>query len=283
LAARQHGVVSLDQFRRLGLIASAVRSRIQRGTLHRVHSGVYAVGHPLLSEKGRVLAAVSACGPGAVLSHRSSADLWGIRPYRGRGVHVIVPGQAGRRRPGILPHRLPLHPAEVTELDAVPCTTVARTLLDLAEVVDRPGMERAIERSEQMRLFDLAGVELVIARAAGRPGARLLRDALRTDPPLTPHELQRRFLALCRVARLPIPATDHIVAGAERDFVWPLHRLVAETDGYSTHGTRRAMQRDRTRDRDLVRAGWRVVRFTWEDVVQRPGEVARELSELLKP
>src|SRR5918995_5102756 len=135
LAERQHGVVALPQLRELGLAPSAVRSRVTRGRLHRVHRGVYSVGHPVLSVRGRWMAAVLACGPGAALSHRSAAALWGIRPSARTAIDVTVPRHLRGRAHIDVHHANTVAAGDLTTVDRIPCTTVARTLLDLAAVV----------------------------------------------------------------------------------------------------------------------------------------------------
>jgi hypothetical protein len=277
-------VVALRQLRDLGLSGSGARTRVARGALHRVHLGVYAVGHPTLTAKGRWAAGALACGPGAVLSHRSAAALWGVRATTRAAVEVTVPGQAGRARAGIHAHRCRLHDVERTTIDGIPCTTLARTLLDLAEVVDSDALEQACERAEVLELFDLREIEGVLARADGRQGAPLLRAALAesvTDAGFTRSELERRFLELCTRAGLPRPLVNSWVAleggGYEVDFLWAEQRLIVEVDGWSTHGNRRAFRRDRRRDVDLEVEGYSVLRFTWEDVVLHGPEVVRKL------
>lgn len=288
LAARQHGVVALAQLRMLGMSASAVRDRVATGRLHRVHRGAYAVGHPLLPAEGRWMAAVLSCGPGSVLSHRSAAALLGLRPSARTGIDVSAPGRAGRSRIGIDAHRAATLAAEdLTSVRGIPCTTVARTLLDLAEVVDCRALERACEQAEMLRLLDLRAVDDVLKRAAGRRGAPILRAVfadLDFGATLTRSELEERFLALCASSGVPRPRVNACVnvngGSLEVDFLWPERRLIVETDGRRAHGTRQAFERDRRRDQRLALAGWRVVRFTWRQVVHEPAEVAETLKAL---
>jgi very-short-patch-repair endonuclease len=286
LAERQHGVVTLGQLRSLGLTASGVRDRAVRGRLHRVHRGVYSVGHPLLTGRGRLMAAVLACGHDAVLSHRSAAGWWGLRPDSRRQVDVTLPRRT-RGRTGIDVHATAtLRPEDVTVHDGVPCTSVARTLLDLAEVVDRRGVERAVEQAEVLRLYDGNAMEEVLARAAGRRGAEILRRlAPAPGPGLTASELEERFLALCRTAALPQPEVNAWLALGDgtikADFLWRAERLLVETDGHASHGTRGAFERDRRRDQQLVVAGFRVVRFTWRQVAAEPDLVSATVGALL--
>jgi hypothetical protein len=288
LAARQHGVVGLAQLCKIGLGEDAVWSRCSAGRLHRVHQGVYAVGHPLLTRKGRLMAAVLACGEAAFISHRSAADLWGIAPTERRVIDVASPTRAGRRHHMLSVHRL-WEPADedVTSVDGIPCSSVARTLLDLAGVVNQSRLERAVERTEVLRLFDLREVDELLARAGARPGTRRLRNALgpiRHDE-ISRSDLERRFLALARRHSLPLPASNAWVSvpggGFEVDFLWDRERLVVETDGHRFHSTRTAFESDRRRDQLLVAAGYDVVRFTWRQVTDAPAEVATTLRALL--
>jgi predicted transcriptional regulator of viral defense system len=240
IAASQHGVISLTQLRELGLSARAVQNRVAIGKLHRIHRGVYAVGHPVLSKEGRWMAAVLACGPDALLSHRSAAALWGIRPTARSRIDVTLGRPTGRALPGIDIHRTrTLGAQDATKVTNIPCTTVARTLLDLADVVDRRGLERAVEQAEILRLLDLTAVDDVLARAAGRRGAPVLRAIVADydpEPAPTKNELERRFLELCRNAALPSPRVNAWVTveadGFEVDFSWPDARLIVEVDGY---------------------------------------------------
>jgi very-short-patch-repair endonuclease len=275
LAARQYGVVSLEQLRGVGLSASAVRKRVSRGRLCRLHRGVYAVGHPVLKAEGRWLAATLACGSGAVLSHGTAADALGLRPSDSRRIDITVPSRGGRARTGIELHRsATLTGEDVTTVSDIPCTSVARTLIDLAEVVDRRALERACERAEILRVFDRIEIEEDISRAKGRKGAALLAAVLNEDHHAleapTRQELEKRFFRLCERSGIPRPRVNHRVEGFEVDFCWPAERLIVETDGWETHGTRRAFERDRARDRRLTEHGWRVVRFTWRQLESAP-------------
>jgi restriction endonuclease-like protein/putative AbiEi antitoxin of type IV toxin-antitoxin system len=288
LALSQHGVMSLGQFIELGLSASGVRHRVRIGRLYRVHAGVYALS-PKFTAHGKRMAAVLACGPGAVLSHRDAADLWGLRRSSRVAVDVTVSGRSGRRQAGIDVHRpRNLSAADATEHEGIPCTTVAWTLLDLAEVVNGRQLQSACRRAEILRLFDLGAVEDVLERGRGRRGVDPLEVALSRLAPstmLTRNELERLFVALGMRAGLPRPSVNTWIelpgGGAEIDFAWPDRRLAIETDGYETHGTRSAFEDDRRRDQLLAMAGWRVIRFTWRQIVDDSGEVEKVLRALL--
>src|SRR4051812_36910376 len=179
LANRQHGVVAYRQLIRLGLRRRAIQHRVQSGRLHRIHKGVYAVGHRVLTPMGWRMAAVLACGPDALLSHASAAQLWDlIRRYSAR-VHVTVPSRGGRAQPGLVVHRVrSLDPRDCAVRNGIPVASVARTLLDLAAVVDASRLTRAIEAAEREGHFDLTAVNELLARSRGRRGARQLRSIL---------------------------------------------------------------------------------------------------------
>jgi Transcriptional regulator, AbiEi antitoxin/Protein of unknown function (DUF559)/AbiEi antitoxin C-terminal domain len=290
LASRQHAVVSLVQLKALGLSESAVRSRVGAGRLHRVHRGVYAVGHPLLTVRGRLMAAVLACGRDAVLSHRSAAELWGLRDSARANIDVTSPRRAGRSRGGIDVHRADtLQPDDVTDHDTIPCTTVARTLLDLADVVNRRQLERACDEADVRRLLDATALDAVLSRANGRRGAPVLRAILAEydiGEGITRNDFEEAFLALCDRAGLPRPEINVWIAlpdggHAQADFLWRDRRLIVETDGRAAHATRRAFEHDRRRDQRLLVAGWRVIRVTWRRLTQEPEELAGILHALL--
>jgi very-short-patch-repair endonuclease len=281
LAMRQHGVVARRQLEALGLGRGAVAHRITVGRLHAVHRGVYAVGHRRLSGRGHWMAAVLACGSGAALSHASAAALWELRPSEAPLVDVAVRAGAGRTLAGVRAHRLGgLRDDEVTAVDAIPVTTVARTLLDLAAVVPRRGLERTLDQAEVRELFDLRSLHATLGAHPGHHGAGMLARALRehqAGTTLTRSELEERFLALCNAHAIPRPQVNARVAGLEVDFLFAAERLVVEVDGFRFHRGRAAFERDRDRDAILALAGVRVLRFTHRQVSERPGLVAAAL------
>jgi very-short-patch-repair endonuclease len=282
LAGRQHGVVTRAQLRALGVGDHGVYARVRTGRLHRAYRGVYAVGHRRLTREGRLIAAVLACGHGAVLSHASAAALWEIRASAATVIDVTVPSQNGRTRvPGIRIHRSRrLGPGDVTRKDGIAITTVARTLLDLADVLSRRALKRAIDETEYLRLFDLTAIVAVVRSNPGRRGKRLL-ELCGAPPQLTRSELEQRFLALVERAGLPQPRVAARVLGYEVDFFWPEAELVVETDGWAAHGTRAAFERDRARDRRLLRSGICSIRVTASDVARGDALVA-ELRDLVR-
>ncbi len=284
LAAGQHGVVSLEHLRATGLGRGAIAHRIAEGRLHRIHRGVYAVGHRLLTREGRWRAATLAC-PEAVLSDGDAAAVWDLRPPSEQPVvHVTLATRAGRKqRDGMRIHRRALADDERVQHRGLPVTTVARTILDLAETLRPPALARAIERADALALFDLRALDQTLVRHPNRRSARNLAAVLQTyrDATCTRSDLEAVFLALCDDNGLPRPTTNTLVQGKEVDFLWRAQRLVVETDGHRDHATRAAFERDRARDATLTVAGYRVVRFTHRQVTREPRVVAGTLASLL--
>lgn len=284
LAARQHGVVARRQLLKLGLGAGAIDHRLAEGGLHRVHAGVYAVGHMALAPRGRLMAAVLACGEGAVLSHRCAAAHWELRASAQRAVDVTVVGEGRRSRPGIVVHRARrLHPDDRALRLGIPVTAVARTLLDLAEVLPRDQVQRAFEEAERLRLLDLRAIESLCRRSHGRRGLRPLLALLAhaRSAPATRSELERRFLQLCRDAALPLPAVNVLVEGFEVDALWRTQKLIVELDSHAFHRNQAAFERDRVRDAALQLAGYRVVRITSRRLDTAPSVVVQTITALL--
>ena len=290
VAAAQHGVVTLAQLRAIGFAPSTVRARVAAGRLHRLHDGVYAVGHPGVGAHGRWLAAVLACGPGAVLSHLSAAALWGIRPSQSTVIDVSSGTRAGRSRPGIRAHRgAGIAPAEITMVAGIPCTGIARTIVDVAALLAPGALEYTIHRAQTAGLLDREELAGVLARAPLRAGAGRVRRIVSLELPgedRARSRLERRLLRICQRAGLPPPRVNAWIAldgghGLEVDFCWPEQRLVVETDGATFHRTARALENDAARDRSLTLEGWRVVRFTDRQVSEDPVRVAAQLRRLL--
>lgn len=283
LAARQHGVLSAAQLIGLGLTREAIRRRREAGRLHEIHFGVYAVGHRAIGDRGRWLAAVLAGGPGAVLSHRSAAELWGSMPLTGRTPDVTVP--RGRRPSGTLTVHWPrgLEPADRTVRDGIPVTTPTRTLLDLAAVLAPRQLEAAFDEADRLGLIDRERLA-ALCRLRGRRGVREFRRLaarLLPDPVRTRSALEYRFLKLCRDRGLPQPEANARVAGLEVDALWRAGRLVVELDGHAYHRGRAAFERDRIRDATLQSVGYRVLRITHQRLEDDADGVLAAIGGLL--
>src|SRR4051812_855658 len=284
LAARQHGVVSHAQLRALDIAPRAIAHRLAAGRLHRVHQGVYAVGHTVLGVRGRWMAAVLACGPAAALSHASAAALWEIRASDAVYTDVTA-RRTGRKRPGIRIHRPRTLPAsEVSERHGIPTTTPARTILDLAATLQPDRLNYVLDAAERRQLTDYPALDALARAHPGHRGAAKLRRALRTHTAgavLTKSELERRFLALCKERGLPQPMVNVHHAGVEVAFLSPEPRAAVEPDGWESPRTRQAFERARRRDAALTRAGSRTPRFTHRRVIHEPAAVAATLAAAL--
>lgn len=254
-------MVSVLQLLELGVGDGAIKHWVARGRLHRVHQGVYAVGHSMLSQRGRWMAAVLAGGPGTVLSHRAAAGLWGLRDTR--ALEITSPRHL--RRPGIITHRAALLPDEVEKRDGIPVTTAARTTFDLAAVLPRPDVEAAFHQSEFRQLTGPLSLGALVARYPGRRGTAtikaILEDAQQTTG-ITKSDLEQAFLAFLDDHGLPRPHRNSLVEGYEADCVWPHAKLIVELDSWDAHHGRRPFESDRLRDRKLLLAGWRTLRVT---------------------
>jgi very-short-patch-repair endonuclease len=267
IADRQHGIVGRGQLLEAGWSGSRIDREVRDGRLHRVHAGVYAVGHRPRTHAARWMAATLACD--ADLSHHSAGALHEL-PISDNGLtRVTTSGRA--RRAGIDAHRAHLHPRDRTVRQGIPVTTVARTLADLARILDDQSLHRVIREAQFSDRFDDDRVRDALTR---RPSRRLA--AYLDDPTVTQTDLEDRFLRICRRYRIPMPVTQH-GARPRVDFAWPDRNLVVEVDGWQAHRTRVAFQDDRSNTNRLQLAGNIVLRYTWDDVRIRHAEVAGQL------
>ena len=279
-------MVDYGDLLRLGYGPGAIQHRARTGRLHRLYRGVYAVGRKSVSREGRWLAAVRACGPDAALSHLSAAALWELLRDARDTIDVTVPGRT-RRGPGDLTvHNVRrLHDDDRGCIDHIPVTSVARTLLDIAERVPPRRLARAVDEAERLFLFDLRAIDALCQRSTGRRGVRLLREAIERYHPMAPitrSELERLFVELCDRAHLPRPAMNLFVAGHEVDAAWLDRGLAVEVDSFEFHRTRAAFEADRRRDTALQREGFRVLRVTDGRLKQDPAGVAADIRALLR-
>jgi very-short-patch-repair endonuclease len=285
LAVRQHGVVSVWQLMNLGYGRSAVDRLVAKGHLHRLHRGVYAVGHTRLTLRGWWMAAVLACGPGAVLSHRSAAALWELHRAASGPIDVTIPGR-GRRGPKSVRSHLTraLDLADTTIRDGIPVTSIARTLLDFAETEPRQRLRRALETGERLELIDGRALHTLMARSAGRRGLRALNEALAAmngSAPWTQSDLEDRFLSLIREAHLPEPQCNVVVEGYLVDCWWPAPRVVAEVDSFGFHKTREMFESDRKEDTVMQLAGITVLRPTERRIEHEPQALLSDVKTML--
>jgi very-short-patch-repair endonuclease/predicted transcriptional regulator of viral defense system len=284
LAQRQYGLVTYRQLRRLGFSSGKVGRSSQALRLHRVHRGVYCVGHAVLPDRGRCLAAAMACGRGAVVSHRAAAWLWGLLPGCPRTIDVTVP-QHGARRAGIeLHHSSTLVPEEHGKFGPIPATALPRTLLDLAATTSPRLTWNAVDRAERRDLLHLGEIDAMLKRRRGHRGAARLRVALSIyrEPGFFRARSERLLRRLVKKAGLPQPLINTWVDRFEIDVYWEEERFAVEVDGWEAHRTRRAFENDRLRQEEMKLAGIDVVRISARRIEQRPGEVGRNLALLLR-
>lgn len=283
LAARQYGVVAAAQLRELGFSWAAIGRMRRAGRLHRVHRGVFAVGHELVGDRGRCLAAVRACGHGTVVSHAAAAWLWGLLPSCPQPVEVTVPSH-GQRRVGIaVHHSSTLTAEEWGRIGAIPVTALARTLLDLAATARPRTLWNAVEKAERLDRLDLGAIDAMLGRRRGHRGAARLRRALEIyrAPVFSRSRSERLFLALCKDAGLPPPALNTWVGRFEIDAYWERERFAVEVDGWETHRTRRAFEGDRLRREDLLLAGIESIGISASRIERAPNQVGRRLAIFL--
>lgn len=288
LADRQHGVVARRQLAALGVGPRAIENRLLRRSLICLHRGVYAVGHRQLRIEGRWLAAVLAAGRGAVLSHRDAAALHGMRkPPESRKVSVTAPGNVRGTAALWVFGRRTLTPEDRAIVRAIPVTSPARTLVDLAPMLTLGQLQSTLGETDRKGLLDVRAVERALARVKSRHGqghARL-RAALdahaKHGAVLIRSWLEERFLDLVLDAGLPRPLFNAPATGFEVDALWPDHGVVVELDGWADHKEREAAARDRDKTNRLQVAGYVVLRFLYGDVVSRPAEVAGAIGAML--
>ncbi len=287
LAGQQYGVVGRWQLRDLGVSGTAIDIRLESARLHPLHRGVYAVGHRVLTVEGHWMAAVLAGGPGAVLSYRSAGQLWGLVPRSG-AVSEITRSKACRARPGIRAHRMALRQDEIEVEAGIPVTSVARTQFDLAGVLPRRQMERVVNEAEVRGLTSRLSLPHLLERYPGRRGNRTLRQLLADGEPggITRNEFEERFVAFLDAHALPRPRLNATISLRgrffEADCLWVAQRLMVELDGRAVHGTERAFERDRQRDRILLAEGWRSTRITWRQLRDEPEAIAADLQRALQ-
>jgi hypothetical protein len=239
------------------------------------------------------MAAVLACGPGAVLSHRSAARLHELRDWGYTKIEVTIPGRSARAHPGVAVHRsTTLTDEDVTVVNNIPCTTVHRTLLDLAEVVDQRQLERAFDQADSLEVLDLAAINDQLARNPTRPGAKAVKAVLDEHfigTTLTRNEHEELLLSITRGLGLPDPECNALIVLPDGgpplhpDFVWRDQRIIVEADSDKWHGSRQRQEIDRRRDQRLTAAGWRVIRTSWRQMTYRPDELRKILLKLLGP
>ncbi|MBK5232347.1 MAG: type IV toxin-antitoxin system AbiEi family antitoxin domain-containing protein [Thermoleophilia bacterium] len=296
LAGRQHGVITRKQALEAGLPPELIASRVRKGWLVLVFRGVYAVGLAMLDRRGRWMAATLAAGPEAVLSRRSAAALHGLIAPRSGPIEVtrfaggsrrkVSMASPGSRRFNVVVYRTKALPErDVTIIEGIPVTSLARTTLDLAASESLDGMKSVLGESERLRIFSRPDLIEVAERGRGWPGTTNLQRALSEWDPQeveTRTKLEEAMLRLCRAHGLPTPEVNSLFGPYLPDFLWREARLIVEVDGFETHGTFRAFKGDRRRDVDLMLERFRVARFAWDDLVNYPDDTAARIRGLLE-
>jgi very-short-patch-repair endonuclease len=282
LADAQHGVIARWQLDRAGVRTDSIDGRISRGVLHRLHRGVYAVGHRALTVEARWMAAVLAFGPEAVMSHRSAAQLWGLMPRSPIAPEVTRPGFV-RTRAGLVVHRSVLRSDEIELESRIPVTSAARTQFDLAGMLSRRQMERVMNEAKVRGLTSRLSLPHLLERYPGRRGNATLRELLADKEPggITRNDFEERFVAFLDAHGLPRPRFNATIALRgrffEADCLWAAQRLMVELDSRAVHGTDRAFESDRQRDRILLAEGWRSTRITWRQLRDESEAIAADL------
>ncbi len=284
MAQQQLNLVTTRQLITAGISRDAICTRHQRGTLHRIHHGVYLFGTAILLPGARELAAVLACGEDAVVSHRSAASLWGLASPARDVTEITVTGQSRRSREGLRVHRVrSLNTAERRLNSGIPVTSPARTVIDFASQAAGDELERAIAEAYALGLTTERELLRAITRNQHRHGVAALKAELDREggPAWTRMEGERRMKLLVRQGRLPPPLVNAQVGGYEVDFYWPAHNLIVEVDGYQFHGHRAAFERDRRKQTVLAAAGYIVMRVTWRQLDEEPLAVIASIAQAL--
>jgi very-short-patch-repair endonuclease len=281
VTSRQHGAVTHAQLEALGLGPGAIEWRVKHGRLHRVHRGVYLVGHTAPTRFTPEMAAALACGSRAMVSHDSAGLMWMLLRERPRVAEVTVPGPWKPLHPGLRTHcSQTLTPQERRRLHGIPVTSPARTLLDLAARHRADRLERMVADAERRGLVRPSELVEQLGRNPRRRGSATLRTVLRIGggPALTRSEAEARLLKLVRAAGLPVPQANVIVEDHEVDLLWREARVIVEFDGFAFHGDRVAFESDRLRDAELQAMGFRALRVTWRQLVDDPGGVIDRIA-----
>jgi very-short-patch-repair endonuclease len=282
LARAQHGVVARSQLLALGYTRRELEQRLHNGRLHHISHGVYAVGRRQLTPHGRWIAAVLACGDGAVLSYRSAAELWGIgREWEGR-IDVSIPRRSRLERRGVKVRCRPSLPSRsLVRRFGIPVTTPVQTLIDLATELKPLRLERAVNQADVHDLVDPETLRRELDGFVGMPGVKTLRTMLdRHTFRLSDSDLEILFRPLARAAAFPSPLSKHRVPGYEVDFWFPEQGLVVETDGLRYHRTPSQQARMAKRDQKHTASGLRVLRFTHWQIAYAPDEVTAVLRRI---
>lgn len=280
LVRKSHGVVTRQEALGVGVSKAELLRRVTIGALIPIHRGVFRVGHRAPSLEARYTAAVKACGDRSLLAGRAAAYLFGLLKGSPSSPEVLTPTE--RRIKGVITHRSRgIEPMDATKWRGIAVTTVPRTLVDLAAVLEPDALARACHEAEVRYGVTPAAVEAVLARRRNSPGARVLRRVLWGEIPVSLSRLESAFIAGLREAGLAIPETNRLVDSCRVDCRWPEHRLTVELDSYRYHHTRHAWEQDRQREREARARGDEFRRYSWSDVTEEPEAMLADLRSLL--
>ncbi len=285
IADAQRGLITTLQLLAAGLSRTGIDRRVALGRLTRIHDGVFAVGRGGLDTRARWKAATLASGPAALLSHLCGAALWGIWPEPAGDPHVVIQGNGRKGHLGIKMHRMRrMEVSDRASVEGIPVTSLELTSLHLASLLSTRSLERSIVKAARHPEFRLDEAVALCERSKGRPGVGRLRTVVTRD--LTAElrslsELEIRFVQLLRAHRISIPDVNHDVEALIVDAIWHDHRAIVELDGFEFHKLPRDLRNDNARNRRLVLAGYRVIRFVWDDIARNPGEVVAAVKALL--
>jgi hypothetical protein len=275
LASSAKGIATRPELLQAGLSSDEIRHRLEIGALLPEYPGVYRVGHRAPNLESSYMAAVKACGDGALLSGLAAAHLLGLVKGKAPPPEVTAPTRrrAARYSPSICRN-------DGTKWKGIPVTTVPRTLIDLAPRLSEERLARACHEAGVLHKTTPAMVERLLKQNA--PGATKLRAVLRGDAKVLLSKLEKRFVERLRGAGLPLPETNKVASGRRVDCRWPEHKLTVELNSYTFHNSKHSWQQDYTRQREAYDRGDAFRSYTWEDVFEGPGQMMRELIELLR-
>lgn len=279
---QQHGVVARSQLVAIGMSVAAIRNRLESGRLHELHRGVYAYGRPEVSRLGHLMAAVLACGSGAQLSHRSGADLWGIRRQDGGLIDVKVSSGRSRPRPGLKLHRSGIS-APPRLVHRIPVGDPLSILIDLATCLETEEVEDAVNEADRLDLITTPDLRAALDTVPPRPGVGRLRRILDSQTfSRSQTALERRFPPIARAAGLPKPGSQIRLGRYRVDFHWPALGLVVEADSLTYHRTVAQQTTDMKRDQTHARAGLRTLRFNHRQVFREPDYVREVIEDAIR-
>jgi len=288
-AAERHALIDRQTVLAAGGSDEAIRVRLANGTWKQVHPGVYYLNVTAPTWATRLQAAVLAAGPDALASHRAAGRLWGLEGFSSRALEVTVPNSEQPEPNGVVVHRTRrrLHGESI---DGIPVTTVERTLLDLASVLPDQALSKAVQAAYRKRLTTGNRLANIIVEQGGRGvrGTRKLRRIVANaeyDKSGSSAEVDMAELIRHAGVPIPVPQREIILSNGERalpDFAWPDRRKLVEVDGFETHGTPAAFERDLIRQNLLLDLGWHMRRYSAALIRRDPDGVARDLRRFLE-